>query len=64
MTRCTWGTGMPGCAAERYDAFIAAYLQTASSTVPGALLHFEDFGADNARRILVSYRDEVPDLQR
>ena len=42
---------------ERYDAFIAAYLQTASSLFPGALLHFEDFGADNARRILVSYQD-------
>jgi malate dehydrogenase (oxaloacetate-decarboxylating) len=43
---------------ERYDAFIAKYLQTASSLFPGALLHFEDFGANNARRILVSYRDK------
>jgi malate dehydrogenase (oxaloacetate-decarboxylating) len=25
---------------------------------PGALLHFEDFGANNARRILVTYRDK------
>ena len=25
---------------------------------PNALLHFEDFGADNARRILVTYRDQ------
>jgi malate dehydrogenase (oxaloacetate-decarboxylating) len=40
-----------------YDAFIAAYLQTASSLYPGALLHFEDFGAGNARRILDAYRD-------
>ena len=40
-----------------YDAFIAKYLQTASSLFPGALLHFEDFGAGNARRILVAYRD-------
>jgi malate dehydrogenase (oxaloacetate-decarboxylating) len=40
-----------------YDAFIAKYLETASSLFPGALLHFEDFGADNARRILVTYRD-------
>jgi malate dehydrogenase (oxaloacetate-decarboxylating) len=40
-----------------YDAFIEKYLQTASSLFPNALLHFEDFGAGNARRILVSYRD-------
>jgi len=42
---------------ERYDAFIEKYLATASSLFPGALLHFEDFGANNARRILVTYRD-------
>jgi malate dehydrogenase (oxaloacetate-decarboxylating) len=41
-----------------YDAFIKKYLRTASSRFPGALLHFEDFGADNARRILVTYRDQ------
>jgi malate dehydrogenase (oxaloacetate-decarboxylating) len=41
-----------------YDAFIKKYLQIASSLFPNALLHFEDFGADNARRILVTYRDK------
>jgi malate dehydrogenase (oxaloacetate-decarboxylating) len=41
-----------------YDAFIKKYLETASSRFPNALLHFEDFGADNARRILVTYRDQ------
>jgi malate dehydrogenase (oxaloacetate-decarboxylating) len=41
-----------------YDAFIQKYLQTASSMFPAALLHFEDFGADNARRILLTYRDK------
>jgi malate dehydrogenase (oxaloacetate-decarboxylating) len=40
-----------------YDAFIARYLETVSSMYPDALLHFEDFGAGNARRILLSYRD-------
>ena len=40
-----------------YDAFIARYLEVASSLFPDALLHFEDFGAGNARRILVTYRD-------
>jgi malate dehydrogenase (oxaloacetate-decarboxylating) len=41
-----------------YDAFIARYLQVASSLFPRALLHFEDFGADNARRILLTFRDK------
>ena len=43
---------------KAYDAFIEKYLQVASRLFPGALLHFEDFGANNARRILVSYRDK------
>ncbi|MFJ2718029.1 NAD-dependent malic enzyme [Streptomyces sp. NPDC087437] len=38
-----------------YDAFIERYLRTASSMFPGALLHFEDFGPSNARRILEAY---------
>ena len=41
-----------------YDAFIKKYLETASSLFPGALLHFEDFGPGNARRILVTYGDQ------
>jgi malate dehydrogenase (oxaloacetate-decarboxylating) len=41
-----------------YDAFIDKYLRTVSSLYPNALLHFEDFGANNARRILVAYRDK------
>ncbi len=41
-----------------YDAFIKRYVQTASARFPKALLHFEDFGADNARRILLTYRDK------
>ncbi|NIY62711.1 NAD-dependent malic enzyme [Streptomyces malaysiensis] len=38
-----------------YDAFIEKYLRTASSMFPRALLHFEDFGPSNARRILETY---------
>ena len=41
-----------------YDAFIEKYLETASSLFPDALLHFEDFGPGNARRILATYRDK------
>ena len=41
---------------ERYDALIASYLKTVAEMFPNALLHFEDFGPSNARRILVENR--------
>ena len=44
---------------ERYDALVAAYVDAAAKLFPDALLHFEDFGASNARRILDRYRDRV-----
>jgi malate dehydrogenase (oxaloacetate-decarboxylating) len=44
---------------ERYDALIAAYIQCASRMFPNALLHCEDFGPSNARRILTEYRKQV-----
>jgi malate dehydrogenase (oxaloacetate-decarboxylating) len=42
---------------QAYDDFIARYLHVASSLFPDALLHFEDFGASNARRILLANQD-------
>ena len=45
---------------ERYDQLIKAYIETASRLFPNALLHFEDFGPSNARRILNEYRDKAP----
>ena len=42
---------------ERYDALIDEYLKVASELYPNALLHFEDFGPSNARRILVKNRE-------
>jgi len=44
---------------ERYDAFVDAYVRAATTLFPNALLHWEDFGPDNARRILERYRDSV-----
>jgi malate dehydrogenase (oxaloacetate-decarboxylating) len=44
---------------KQYDEFIDAYVQTARRMFPNALLHWEDFGVDNARRILDRYADEV-----
>jgi len=43
---------------ERYDELIAEYLKVAAELFPHALLHFEDFGPSNARRILVQNRDK------
>jgi malate dehydrogenase (oxaloacetate-decarboxylating) len=40
---------------RRYDEFIDAYVQAATKLFPHALLHWEDFGAANARRILERY---------
>ncbi len=42
---------------ERYERLIDTYLQVASEMFPRALLHFEDFGPGNARRILVKNRE-------
>ena len=42
---------------ERYERLIDTYLQVASEMFPRALLHFEDFGPANARRILVKNRE-------
>lgn len=42
---------------ERYDDFISEYLRVAAEKFPKALLHFEDFGPTNARRILEQNRD-------
>ena len=41
---------------DRYDEFIDAYVQTARRLFPKALLHWEDFGSTNCRRILDRYR--------
>ena len=45
---------------QRYDELIASYVKTATRLFPNALLHFEDFGPSNARRIL----DRVPGQAR
>ena len=43
----------------RYDAFVAAFVETATRLYPHAMIHWEDFGADNAHRLLSRYRDEI-----
>lgn len=53
------GNRHPRVDRETYDAFVQTYTDTATRLFPGALLHWEDFGPDNARRILARYRDQV-----
>ena len=40
---------------EQYDRLIDAYVTTAARMFPHAMLHWEDFSAANARRILLKY---------
>jgi malate dehydrogenase (oxaloacetate-decarboxylating) len=44
---------------QRYDDLIEAYVTAATKFFPNAMLHWEDFGAGNARRILNKYADQV-----
>jgi malate dehydrogenase (oxaloacetate-decarboxylating) len=41
-----------------YDAFLDEFTRTVGKLFPLALLHWEDLGAANARRLLDRYRDE------
>jgi malate dehydrogenase (oxaloacetate-decarboxylating) len=53
------GNRHPRVRGERYDALIDAYVTAAGKLFPHAMLHWEDFGASNARRILNRYADQV-----
>jgi malate dehydrogenase (oxaloacetate-decarboxylating) len=43
---------------DEYDQFIKHYIETAHKLFPRAILHFEDFGPLNARKILQTYGDD------
>ena len=43
---------------EEYDEFVNRYIETAHRLFPKAILHFEDFGPLNARRILHEYGEK------
>ena len=50
------GSRHPRVGQQTYDDFIARYVRSAQQIFPRALLHWEDFGAGNAHRILDRYR--------
>ena len=49
------GARHPRVRGERYDQLIETYVSTATTLFPRAMLHWEDFGAGNANRILHRY---------
>lgn len=53
------GTRHPRVPAAEYDRFIDAFTGAVSRLFPGALLHWEDIGVSNARRLLERYRDRL-----
>lgn len=44
---------------QEYDDFIDAFVRAMTKKFPHLFLHWEDFGRDNARRILSHYRNEI-----
>ena len=49
------GNRHPRVRGERYDELIDAYVSAVTRLFPQAMLHWEDFGVANARRILTRY---------
>ncbi|KAL4795798.1 hypothetical protein BDV19DRAFT_157452 [Aspergillus venezuelensis] len=44
---------------EEYDKFVDNFVKAAKKRFPNAYIHFEDFGLQNAKRILDKYRTEI-----
>jgi malate dehydrogenase (oxaloacetate-decarboxylating) len=49
----------PRIRGEEYDKFIEKFVRMIQKHMPNTFLHWEDFGRDNARRILERYRNEL-----
>ncbi|ODV98346.1 hypothetical protein PACTADRAFT_48123 [Pachysolen tannophilus NRRL Y-2460] len=54
------GNRFPRLKGEKYDKFVEKFIISVKRRFPGAVVHFEDFGVTNARRILQKYRNVVP----
>ncbi|KAL2186720.1 hypothetical protein L209DRAFT_755472 [Thermothelomyces heterothallicus CBS 203.75] len=44
----------------KYDEFVTTFVRSARELYPKAYIHFEDFGFQNARRLLERWRPEIP----
>jgi malate dehydrogenase (oxaloacetate-decarboxylating) len=53
------GNRHPRVSPEEYDAFLDAFVGVVSKLFPHAMLHWEDIGLSNARRLLDRYRDKL-----
>jgi len=53
------GNRHPRVPAEDYDRFMDAFVDAVSRLFPGALLHWEDIGMNNARRLLDRYQNRL-----
>ncbi len=53
------GLKRPRRRGEEYDAFVDKFVQGARKRYPNAYIHFEDFGLENAKRLLDRYRPHI-----
>jgi malate dehydrogenase (oxaloacetate-decarboxylating) len=53
------GNRHPRVPVAEYDAFVDAFVTAVQALFPRALLHWEDIGPANARRLLSRYRDQL-----
>jgi malate dehydrogenase (oxaloacetate-decarboxylating) len=53
------GNRHPRIPADEYDRFLDAFVQAVSKLFPQAMLHWEDIGLSNARRLLDRYRNQL-----
>lgn len=53
------GLRQPRLKQQQYDAFIDKFVTAVKTTFPKVYLHWEDFGLNNARRILDKYRQQL-----
>lgn len=54
------GNKFPRISGKQYDDFVASFMKVVKEKYPSSIVHFEDFGVSNARKILKQYRDYLP----
>src|SRR3989338_11105733 len=53
------GLKHPRITGEEYDEFVGRFIEAVKKLYPNALLQWEDFGKNNARRLLDKYRKKI-----